>query len=85
MNELKSQGQCTKDVQLFSLVVQLFNGCTLFLNIHMRTTQFVQLFEKMVHFGGNTIVSAIKSQGQCTKDVQLFSLVLQLFNGYRAF
>ena len=30
MNEIKSQGQYTNDVQLFSLVVQLFNGCTAF-------------------------------------------------------
>ena len=42
----------------------------------MRTEEFVQLFEKTVHFGANTIVNAIKRQGQCTKDVQLFSLVV---------
>ena len=117
----------------FLIVVQLFK------NIHMRTTEFVQLWkklyilvrtplwmklrakdsvpkmysfflwlysflmvvelskniyedhrictalEKTVHFGTNTIVNEIKSQGQCTKDVQLFSLVVQLFNGCTAF
>ena len=41
MNEIKSQGQCTKDVQHFSLVVQLFE------NIHMRTTEFVHLWKKL--------------------------------------
>ena len=41
--------------------------------------------EKTVHFGTNTIVNEIKSQIQCTKDVQLFSLVVQLFNGCTAF
>ena len=41
--------------------------------------------EETVHFGTNTIVNEIKSQGQCTKDVQLFSLVVQLFNGCTAF
>ena len=79
VNEINSQGQCTKDVQLFTLVVQLFK------NIRMRTTEFVQLLDKTVPFGTNTIVNEIKSQGQCTKDVQLFSLVVQLFNGCTAF
>ena len=60
------------------MVVQLFK------NIHMRTTKFVELW-KTVHFGTNTIVNEIKSQRQCTKDVQLFSLVVQLFNGCTAF
>ena len=41
--------------------------------------------EKTVHFGRNTIVNEIESQGRCTKDVQLFSLVVQLFNGCTAF
>ena len=41
--------------------------------------------EKTVHFGANTNVNEIKSQGQCTKNVQLFSLVVQLFNGCTAF
>ena len=69
-----------------------FFGCTAFLwlysffeNIHMRTTEFVQVWKKTVHFGTNTIVNEIISQGQCTKDVQLFSLVVQLFNGCTAF
>ena len=61
------------------MVVQLFK------NIHRRTTEFVQLLEKTVHFGTNTIVNEIKCQGQCTKDVQLFSLIVQLFNGCTAF
>ena len=28
VNEFKTKGQCTEDVQLSSLVVQHFNGCT---------------------------------------------------------
>ena len=63
----------------FLIVVQLFK------NILMRTTEFVQLWKKAVHFGTNTIVNEIKSQGQCSKDVQLFSLVVQLFNCCTAF
>ena len=61
------------------MVVQLFK------NIHMRTTEFVQLLQKTVHFGTNTIVNEIKNQGQCTKNVQLFSLVIHPFNGSTAF
>ena len=78
-NEINSQIQCTKDVQLFlwlysfSIVVQLFE------NIYMRTTEFVQLWKKTVHFGTNTILNEIKSQIQCTKDVQLFALDVQVF------
>ena len=137
--EIKSQGQCTKNLQLFLwlysflIVVQLFKNIDmtttefvqvckkmyisvqtplsmklrakesvpemysflfwlysflmvvqLFKNIHMRTIEFVQVW-KTVHFGTNTIVNEYKSQGQCTKDVQLFSLVVQLFNGLYSF
>ena len=57
----------------------------LFKNIHMRTTEFLQLLEETVHFGTNAIVNEIKSQGQCTKDLQRFSLVVQLSNGCTAF
>ena len=63
----------------FLMVVQLFK------NIYMRTTEFVQLWKKIVHFGTNTIVNEIKSQIQCTKDVQLFSLDVQLFNSCTGF
>ena len=63
----------------FLLVVQLFK------NIHMRTTEFVQLSEKLYIFCTNIIVNEIRSQGQCTKNVQLFSLAVQLFNGCTAF
>ena len=69
MNEIKSQGQCTKDVQLFSLVVQLFNGCTAFLKYTYEDYRICTALEKTVHFGTNTIVNEIKSQEQCTKDV----------------
>ena len=85
MNEIKSQGQCTKDVQLFLWLYSFLMVVPLFRNIHMRTTEFVQLWKKTLHFATNTIVNEIKSQGQCTKDVQLFSLVVQLFNGCTAF
>ena len=67
----------------FSLVVQLFK------NIHMRTTEFVQLWKKLYLFCPNIIVNEflneIRSQGQCTKNVQLFSLAVQLFNCCTAF
>ena len=63
----------------FLMVVQLFK------NIYMRTTEFVQLWKKTVHFGTNRIVNEIKSQGQCTKDVQLFSLNVLLFNSCTGF
>ena len=59
VNEIKSQGQGTKDVHLFSFVVQLFNDCTALKNIHMRTTEFVHLWKKTVHFGANTIVTEV--------------------------
>ena len=85
MNEIKSQGQCTKYVQLFSLVVQLFNGSTAFSKYTYEDHRICTALEKNIHFGTNTIVNEIKSQGQCTKDVQLFSLVVQLFNDCTAF
>ena len=85
VNEIKREGQCTKDVQLFSLVVQLFNCCTVFLKYIYEDHRICTALEKTVHFGTNTIVNEIKREGQCTKDVQLFSLVVQLFNGYTAF
>ena len=69
---------------VFSLVVQLFNSCTAFENIY-EDHRICTALEKTVHFATNTIVNEIKSQGQCTKDVQLFSLVVQLFNGCTAF
>ena len=82
MNEIKSQGQCTKDVQLFPLVVQLFNCCRAFRKYIYEDDRICTTLEKTVHFGTNTIVNEIKSQGQCTKDVQLYSLLVQLFNGW---
>ena len=63
----------------FLLVLQLFK------NIRMRTTEFVQLWKKLYIFCTNIIVNEIRNQGQCTKDLQLFSLVVQLFIGCTAF
>ena len=40
VNEIKCQGQCTKDGEFF-LVVQLFK------NIYMRNIEFVQLWKKL--------------------------------------
>ena len=57
----------------------------LYKNIDMGTTEFVQLWKETVHLRTNTIVNEFKSKGQCTEDVQLFSLVVQLFNGCTAF
>ena len=85
VNDIKREGQCTKDVQLFSLVVQLFNGCTAFQKYIYEDHRICTALEKTVHFGTNTIVKEIKSQGQCTKDIQRFSLVVQLFNCCTAF
>ena len=85
VNEIIRQGQCTNNVQLFSLAVQLFNGCTAFEKYTYDNHRICTALEKTVHFCTNTIVNEIKSQGQCTKDVQLFSLVVLLFNGCTAF
>ena len=62
----------------FLIVVQLFK------NIY-EDHRICTALGKTVHFGTNTIVNEIKCQGQCTKDVQLFSLVVQLFNCCTAF
>ena len=51
----------------------------------MSTTEFVQLWKETVYFGRDTILNETIRQGQCTKDVQLFSLAVQLFNGSTAF
>ena len=85
VNDIKREGQCTKDVQLFSLVVQLFNGSTAFQKYIYEDHRICTALEKTVHFGTNTIVKEIKSQGQCTKDIQRFSLVVQLFSCSTAF
>ena len=78
--KLRLKNSVPKMYTFLSLVVQLFK------KIGTRTTEFVQLLEKTVHFGTNTIfVNEIKNQGQCTEDVQLFSLVVQLFIGCTAF
>ena len=63
----------------FSMIVQLFNDCTAFKNIHMRTTEFVQLWKKLYILVQTPLSLKFMSQGQCTKDVQLFPLVVQLF------
>ena len=64
--EIKSQGRCTKDVQLF-------NGCTAFQKYTYEDHRICTGLEKNVHFGTNSIVNEIKSQGQCTKDVHICS------------
>ena len=66
-------------VQMYSFLIVL----QLFENIYMRTTEFVQLWKKTVQFGTNTIVNEIKSQIQCSKDIQLF--YVQLFNSCTGF
>ena len=78
MNEVKSQGQCSKDVQFF-------NGCTAFQKYTYEDHRICTALEKTVHFGTNTIVNEIKCKGQCTKDVQLFSFVVLLFNSCTGF
>ena len=61
VNEINSQGQCTKDVQLSSLVVQLFNGCTAFSRYTYEDHRICTALENNIHFGTNTIVNEIKS------------------------
>ena len=85
VNEIKNQGECTKDVLLFSLVVQLLNGCTAYLKYTYGDHRICTALEKTIHFAAKTIVNEIKSEGQCTKDLQLFCLVVQLLNGCTAF
>ena len=85
VNEIKNQGQCTKDVLLFSLVVRLLNGCTAFLKYTYGDHRICTALEKTVHFTAKTIVNEIKSEGQCAKDLQLFCFVVQLVNGHTAF
>ena len=72
-----------KDIvrKMYSFFLSLYS----FLEIYIRGPQNLYSFGKPVHFVTNTIVNEIKSQGQCTKDVQLFSLVVQLFNSCTAF
>ena len=69
----------------FLMVVQLFIGCTAFQKYTYEDHRIYTALEKTVHFYTNTIVNEIRSQGQCTKDVQLFSLVVQVFIGCTAF
>ena len=57
----------------FLIVVQLSK------NIDMLISKFVQLCKKDCTFGTNTIANEIKTKAQCTKAVQLFSFVVQLF------
>ena len=79
MNEIRSQGQCTKDVQLFSLVVHLFK------NIHMRTTEFVQLWKKLYIFVQTPLSMKLGAKDNVPKMYSFFVwlcsflLVLQLF------
>ena len=56
----------------FSMIVQLFNDCTAFKNIHMRTTEFVELWKKLHILVQTPLSWKFMSQGQCTKDLQLF-------------
>ena len=77
---------------MYQRCTAFFFGCTAFywlysfLKIYIwGGPQNLYRFGKTVHFYTNTIVNEIKSQGQCTKDVQLFSLVVQLFIGFTAF
>ena len=73
VNEIRSQGQCAKDVQLLSLVVQHFKWLYSFSKIYIWGPQNLYIFGKTVHSGTHTIVKEIKSQRQRTKDVQLLN------------
>ena len=64
---------------MYQRCTAFFFGCTTFPKYTYEDDRNCTAFEENVPFGRNTIVNEIKSQGQCTKDVQLFSLVLQLF------
>ena len=85
MNEIKSQIQCTKDVQLFlwlysfSIVVQLFE------NICMRTTEFVQLWRKLYILVQTSLWMKLRAKYSVPKMYSFllwlysFSVVVQLF------
>ena len=69
-----------------------FFGCTAFQLLYSFSKKYIYedhrictALENTVHFGTNIIVNEIKREGQCTKDVLLFSLVLQLLNDCTAF
>ena len=83
--KLRAKDSVPRMYSFFLWLYSLLMVVQLFKSMHMRITEFVQLLEKTVHFGTNTIANEIKSQGQCTKDVQLFSLVVQLFYGCPGF
>ena len=86
MNEIKSQGQCTKDVQLLSLVAHLFNGCTSFWKyIYIRTTEFVQLWKKLYILEKTPLWMKLKGKDSVPKMYSFFLwmysflIVLQVF------
>ena len=63
----------------------ILNGCTAFQKYTYEDHRICTALEKTVHFSTNTIVNEIRSQGHCTKDVQLFSLVVQCFKWLSSF
>ena len=90
VHEIKSKGECTKDVQctkevqLFSLVLQLFNGCTAFQKYTYEDPRICTALERL-YILVHTLVNEVKSQQQCPKDAQLSSLVVQFFKDYTSF
>ena len=61
----------------FSLVLQLFNGCTAFQKYTYEDHRICTALENTVHFGTHTIVNEIKSQQQFTK---MYSFFLWLYS-----
>ena len=61
------------------MVVQLFK------NIHMRTTEFVQLWKKLYIFVKTPLSMKLGTKDNVPKIYSFFSLVVQLFIGCTAF
>ena len=86
VDEIRSPGQCTKDVQLFSLVVQLFIGCTSFQKYTYEDHKiFLQLWEKLYIFVQTPLSMKLGTKDNVPKMYSFFLwlysflLVIQLF------
>ena len=85
MNEIKSQIHCTKDVQLFLWLYSFLIVLQVFKNIHIRTTEFVQLWEKLYILVQTPLWMKLRAKDCVPKMYSVFlwlysfSVVAQLF------
>ena len=77
--KLRAKDSVTKLYSLFIWLYSFLMLVQLFKNIHMRTTEFVQLWKKMYILVHTPLSMKLRATTQCIKDVQLFSSFLQLF------